>query len=154
MSAVIFCTNGFKLSDDERWAPEGRMPTRMYMTVHPVSELGEQFSKTTEVLGIKWRILAAKQGEYFAVFLYADEGDIGDKSLKVNCSFRLNSSGVKQPKRKPFADITFNKNNLNWGFSNFMKWDELIRRENGHVVYDTAYLEVDLDVEEIKTENL
>lgn len=126
------------------------------MVIQPVSKVQDgQKSEEFKILDVKWHVLAKKQTvekvDYFNVYLYVNEEDIGDKSFKVTCSFQLISRGSEQPQSKQFKEIKFSKEDkkLNYGFTSFMKWDEFIDDKKKHVVHDIAFLEAEVIIEKL-----
>lgn len=131
-------------------------PEYISLAVNPVKNIPEDGQRTQEreIRGVKWQILAVKQtiekNDFFNVYLYANEKDIADKAFKVTCSFQLISRGSEQPESKKFKEVIFSKKMLNWGFPDFMEWDEFTYEKKEIVVHDTALLEAEVIIEQIK----
>lgn len=128
-----------------------RTSTKFNMRVKGLSKLGDQYSDEVIVRRIRWRVRAMKMGEYFAVFVYANENDLDiDFSWDVTVSFRLLTLG----KEKQAPRIASNKP-INWtksslGFSKFIKWSELFDPKKELVVNDATILQVELSVSKPK----
>lgn len=149
-SALILSTNGFKIGNSSviqsyDGAPK---PEYLYLIIRPVSSFSHLYSDTIHIQDMEWEVLATKKKEnnadYLGVYLYANIGEKDTKSWEVNCTFQLISRGKAQPDPLGFTEIKFDSKNDNYGFKKFIKWEELTKEDNKHVVHDTTILETEI----------
>ncbi|XP_026420494.1 uncharacterized protein LOC113316548 [Papaver somniferum] len=116
--------------------------------IEKVSELNQEdhFSPTFFVGHCKWRLLAVRRGsnvdDYLSVYVVADgwtESRYAKFSLSVvgqaNNTFKKDTEG---------QILHFTKEENNWGFDEFIRFNELTHPTNGYIVNDACIIEVEL----------
>lgn len=114
-----------------------------------LSELRSDSSMKVRARGIKWQVLAKRNHGSLGVYLHADQDDMDINSAwQVTASFEILSlNGAASSNRKNFT-TTFHRRMTNWGFAQFMSWNDLINPKNKYVDLDTAIFQVELEVDE------
>lgn len=114
-----------------------------------VNSLGFEYSNELIVRGIRWKVLTMKINNHLGVFLFANGDDMGiDVSWKVSATFHLISQSSENVVTWSFCDQSFDWTNLNYGFFEFIKWDEFINPSKKYIDNGKAVIEVELSVSE------
>lgn len=107
-----------------------------------------EYSNELTVRGIRWRAYATKIGEYFAIFVEANENDIDTEAQwAVTTNFKLLST-IKNGKAKErnFKDKPFDWTQTNRGFKKFLEWSEFMKEDKGFVRNNAALVEITLEI--------
>lgn len=108
----------------------------------------QRYSDAVLMRGLKWKVLVMKVNEFLGAYITADEDDMPiDTSWKVNAKFTaMKKDGAGESKE--FKEIDFNWSVTAWGHGNLIKWDDLMKAENGYVLNDSVLLAIELNVGE------
>lgn len=123
-----------------------QVTTKFYVNVPNVSTNGT-FSPEVVVADIKWKISTKKKNDGLAIYLYAvDEGMDVEASWKAEYTFKLLSWDPNVKSVEHTDEHTFNWRSLNYGFGQFIKWEELIDKEKQYSKDGAARFLVELTV--------
>lgn len=114
-----------------------------YFTVEDIANLNRFQSETVYVRGVSWYIVANKVERYenganrmsLGVYLYTN-GEFKTKNEVINlcASVQLMPSGIdRKPYQKNFENA-FTSERENWGFADFISWQDLSNPANGYIV--------------------
>lgn len=134
--------------------PPDRIPgiqhtsTTFRMRLLDLKNLDDLRSEEVIIRGIRWQIRTMKINDHLGVFLYANEDDMDlEYSWEVTATFTLASlGGAGESLTKTFKSVMFNWTNNAWGFSEFIKWSELIDENKKYTKNNAALLDIDVIV--------
>lgn len=122
---------------------------KFMLRIKQINDKLSEYSNELTVRGIRWQVYAAKLGDYFAIFVKANENDIDTKAKwAVTTNFKLLSTPKDgKPKERQFTDEIFDWTRTDLGFTKFLEWSEFMKSENGYVRNNAALVEILLKVE-------
>lgn len=124
--------------------------TKFFVKSKDVTKTSDTFSPEVSVRGIRWRVLTKKGDSGFSIFLYANDDDMDiNLSWEVEATFTLLSTKEEGSVTKSFKH-TFLWRHFNWGYANFIAWDDFTNKDKGFLVNDLAIVKIELIVNEPK----
>lgn len=124
-----------------------RTSAKFEVRVKQLSKLDRQYTTEEIVRGIRWRVLATKMNDHFAVFVYGNDDDMDIHSTwEVSATFRIMSTDGKNSVSKNFSSKKFNWMRSSFGFESFYKWSDLFDPSRSFVIQDATILEIELNV--------
>lgn len=129
--------------------PKVEQTTAKFMLrVKQINDNLSEYSNELTVRGIRWRVYASKIGNFFAIFVEANDNDIDTKAKwAVTTNFKLLSSTKDKTMERHFDDRVFDWTRTNLGFTEYLEWAEFIKADNGFVRNGAALVEITLKVE-------
>lgn len=120
---------------------------KFLLRVKQVNDKLYEYSNELVVRGIRWKILAAKIADFFAIFVVANENDIDTKEKwTVTANVKLISSKDGKTMDRKFTDKEFDWTQTNMGFTKYLEWSEFTKQDNGYVRNNAALVEIELEV--------
>ncbi|GMR54752.1 hypothetical protein PMAYCL1PPCAC_24947, partial [Pristionchus mayeri] len=114
--------------------------------VDKVSTLGtgRRYSPEVEVRGIPWKLSVFKKSDLSSIGVSLDHGKSNSNIWSIDVSAELsliNTSDKGNPRTMDFK-TTFNNKTLNWGFYEYISWEEVVNEKKGFIKDDKITLEV------------
>lgn len=143
-----------KFSTDQLLVGSSDIET-IYMRVNVMLESATKLTEINSVnitaRNIKWNVRLEKKNNKLALYLQADESDLTHYYYKVDAIFKLLSFDTKvKPVIKTFQQ-DFRRGSLEYGFDEFLHWDDFISTDKKYIVKDKASLLVQFTVSEPKS---
>lgn len=125
------------------------------LTINKISELVGFNSPVVLMRGLPWIIVVCKckpaKTTWLCLYLKCIYASDTDWSCEAKALFRLISEKRNKKQYKwMLDDVTFNKNAIQHGNREFIKWDDLVDDSNQYINNDSIELEVELEVQQEK----